>query len=338
MPGYPLVVVTTDVLREGADLHTFCKDVYHYGISWTPSSMEQRTGRVDRIRSLAQRNLDKRDSVTSDEFLQVYYPHLRETVERIQVERVYERLNKFVRMLHKQLSGEHIQGSSSVNLAQDILLRRTDIEPIPGPLKSSFEVNDADLHPELAVKEPRGVDVSAKLLTRFKELMTQLMTEWEFESETSKDDWKCIGTLFVGEDGKLVAKGKRKREDRQQPVTIFLQSGTGDGTVFLRCVSPVGPLDFEDSSMWQELKDYQRDLSDARICVTSRDRLGDYLITVESDHLFDVQSTTIEDLKEMIAAAVVTADELEDVLLEEDKSMSVFHEDLQQEGSDAEIQ
>jgi hypothetical protein len=51
LPGYPLVLVTTDLLREGEDLHTFCSSVYHYGISWMPSSMEQRNGRVDRVNS-----------------------------------------------------------------------------------------------------------------------------------------------------------------------------------------------------------------------------------------------------------------------------------------------
>ena len=42
-------------LKEGEDLHTFCKNIYHYGIAWSPIDMEQRTGRIDRIGSLASR-------------------------------------------------------------------------------------------------------------------------------------------------------------------------------------------------------------------------------------------------------------------------------------------
>ena len=57
MPGYPLVLVTTDLLQEGEDLHTFCSSIHHYGISWTPSSMEQRIGRIDRVRSQTDRRL-----------------------------------------------------------------------------------------------------------------------------------------------------------------------------------------------------------------------------------------------------------------------------------------
>ena len=46
-----------DLLEEGEDLHTFCSAVHHYGISWTPSSVEQRIGRIDRVRSQTDRRL-----------------------------------------------------------------------------------------------------------------------------------------------------------------------------------------------------------------------------------------------------------------------------------------
>jgi len=39
LPGYPFVLLTTDILQEGEDLHTFCAAIYHYGISWTPSAI-----------------------------------------------------------------------------------------------------------------------------------------------------------------------------------------------------------------------------------------------------------------------------------------------------------
>lgn len=57
MPGYPLVLVSTELLQEGEDLHTFCSSIFHYGISWTPSSMEQRIGRIDRVSSQTERRL-----------------------------------------------------------------------------------------------------------------------------------------------------------------------------------------------------------------------------------------------------------------------------------------
>ena len=96
MPGFPLVLVSTDVLQEGEDLHTFCRRVVHYGITWTSSAMEQRTGRIDRIGGFVQRQLDGSASHPDpDELIQVYYPHLHDTVEVLQVRRVLKRLNRF---------------------------------------------------------------------------------------------------------------------------------------------------------------------------------------------------------------------------------------------------
>ena len=92
MPGLPLVLVTTDVLQQGGDLHTFCRRIAHYGIAWTPSAIEQRTGRVDRIGGLVQRRLDGSPELPpAEDLIQVYYPHLRDTVELLQVRRVLRR-------------------------------------------------------------------------------------------------------------------------------------------------------------------------------------------------------------------------------------------------------
>lgn len=69
------MLITTDVLQEGEDLHLFCSRVYHYGLSWTPSSMEQRVGRIDRVRSHTHRRLEGlRRQLIEEEKLQVFYP------------------------------------------------------------------------------------------------------------------------------------------------------------------------------------------------------------------------------------------------------------------------
>src|SRR5258708_239839 len=80
MPGYPFVLVTTDLLQEGEDLHSFCSSIYHYGISWSASSMEQRIGRIDLVRSQTDRRLTNlnRDP-PGDEVLQLTFPHLQRT-------------------------------------------------------------------------------------------------------------------------------------------------------------------------------------------------------------------------------------------------------------------
>lgn len=101
MPGYPMVLISTDVFQEGEDLHTFCDAVSHYGLSASPIALEQKVGRVDRIGSLAQRNISLNCTNASEYFIQVRYPHIRESVEYIQVQQSASNLNQFIKNLHK---------------------------------------------------------------------------------------------------------------------------------------------------------------------------------------------------------------------------------------------
>lgn len=96
MPGFPYTLVTTDIFREGEDLHTFCQNIYHYGIAWNCSDMEQRTGRIDRINSLSHRKLSTEDSIVFDNQLHAFYPFLKNTLEVNQVNKLYYSINKFV--------------------------------------------------------------------------------------------------------------------------------------------------------------------------------------------------------------------------------------------------
>lgn len=100
MPGYPYVLITTDVLKEGEDLHLYCKDVYHYGIAWNPSDMEQRTGRIDRINSSCYFDLKKDGFRNFENALQVFYPYLADTLEVNQVSKVFNKMNDFIQTFY----------------------------------------------------------------------------------------------------------------------------------------------------------------------------------------------------------------------------------------------
>ena len=54
-PFFPEILIASSVLAEGVDLHLDCRFVVHHDLSWNPSTIEQRTGRVDRIGSKAER-------------------------------------------------------------------------------------------------------------------------------------------------------------------------------------------------------------------------------------------------------------------------------------------
>jgi hypothetical protein len=48
-PFFPDVFVCSEVMGEGVDLQRFCRHVIHHDLSWNPSDIEQRTGRIDRL-------------------------------------------------------------------------------------------------------------------------------------------------------------------------------------------------------------------------------------------------------------------------------------------------
>jgi hypothetical protein len=53
-PLFPEILIASSVLAEGVDLHLNCRYVIHHDLCWNPSTLEQRTGRVDRLGSKAE--------------------------------------------------------------------------------------------------------------------------------------------------------------------------------------------------------------------------------------------------------------------------------------------
>jgi superfamily II DNA/RNA helicase len=178
MPGYPYVLVTTDVLQEGEDLHTFCARVYHYGITWTPSAMEQRTGRVDRIGSLTHRRLDGKMAVNEDMFLQVYYPHLSETVELVQVREVFKRINRFLEMMHEAIPSSWRE-STTLEVSSQIIRALDPVPSMKTPLRSSFEVKEEFLRGDSGWIPKWDGNQAEKNLLLFEEFMTVLDKTFE---------------------------------------------------------------------------------------------------------------------------------------------------------------
>ena len=54
-PFSPEVLIASSVLAEGVDLHLNCRYIIHHDLCWNPSTLEQRTGRIDRIWAKAER-------------------------------------------------------------------------------------------------------------------------------------------------------------------------------------------------------------------------------------------------------------------------------------------
>lgn len=73
-PFFPDILVCSQVMGEGVDLQRFCRHVLHHDLDWNPSTIEQRTGRVDRLGCKA----EGRQSIV------VYLPYLAGTADERQ--------------------------------------------------------------------------------------------------------------------------------------------------------------------------------------------------------------------------------------------------------------
>lgn len=316
MPGYPLVLITTDVLQEGEDLHTFCSAIHHYGISWTPSAMEQRIGRIDRVCSQTDRRLASLNSPRGEDWLQVYFPYLSDTVEVLQVDRVLDGMNKFLRLMHEELTTA-TQEQSKVDVAREILRTRRPVEKIRSTLKSSFPVPDwamAGTVTRLAVSP--GIE---------KELRARFVALRQPKLDTLDISW--------AEDGgvdRLVGTAKLPNQ-RVQPFVLLLRSD--QGLPVIRCVSPIGRTDPE-SDPDSITSRASRIPSRVGAILTKEERTYD--LTVEDDVVLGAPEYDITRIGFLIRRVVEHADFMEREHFKDgrDAALLVFEEDLRREGGD----
>lgn len=319
MPGFPLFLISTDVLQEGEDLHTFCRRVIHYGISWTPSAMEQRTGRVDRIDSLLQRQLDGREQAPEpEEKIQVHYPHLEDTVERLQVRRVLRRLDRFLRLIHEPVKRRRYDRRIDKN--REILTSMDLPTPMRGPLKPAFPVRDEWLEGADDSIGLRQVDVGE--LTRllhgcWERLVDDLgIEQWGHERPLDRQ-----GVVRVSAGGVVDAKASRasggsgRGKGRRQLVRLELRSAGIDGVTFLRCSSEIGLVDLSHVNTIDRLRRLALQLGQPRLCARYQTRHRKYALSVEASLPFDPATTQYEEFRDLVSRVAHQADRLEHELL-----------------------
>jgi hypothetical protein len=316
MPGYPLVLVTTELLQEGEDLHTFCSAIQHYGISWTPSAMEQRIGRIDRVRSQTDRRLGALECTPDGgQKLQVFFPHLNDTVEVLQVRRVLSRMDTFLRLVHEGFGVSNNRDDRRIDIAREVLTERLPIPSDAAPLRTAFAI-----HPDALVGEIKALAVMSShaqtMESRFTQLretpLPGLQVEWEVEAPRG-----CLlGTVFLG--------------DRQQPFTLLLQS-LGERAL-LRCISPVGCVSPEQMKEAILASIGNRPVRIGAI-LTKEQRTYD--LTVEEDVLLAPEPATDAQRTAMLLRRVVEeADRLEHEHLGRDERIDTFRHELIKESAD----
>lgn len=112
-PLLPEILICTTVGQEGIDLHRHCRHVIHYDLAWNPATLEQRTGRVDRIGSKTFRER----SLTSERakpFLEVGVPFLAGTYDERMYEELRLRAQTFEVLTGGDFAAENAEGRDDV--------------------------------------------------------------------------------------------------------------------------------------------------------------------------------------------------------------------------------
>ncbi len=81
-PFFPDILITSSVMAEGVDLHLNCRHIIHHDLCWNPSTLEQRTGRVDRIGAKSEQCRQP---------IQIYLPYISQTQDEKMYKVVTER-------------------------------------------------------------------------------------------------------------------------------------------------------------------------------------------------------------------------------------------------------
>jgi superfamily II DNA or RNA helicase len=314
MPGYPFVLVSTDLLQEGEDLHTFCSAVHHYGLAWTPSAIEQRIGRVDRVRSATDRRLGALDRpLEGADKLQVFFPHLEDTVEVLQVERVLERVNTFLRLMHDGLTAEASE-SPVINASVEFLRERRGVPQIQGKLVTAFPIREEDV---AGTPGPLGFseDDSAKLKTWFLRLAKEGFADAEWAKGAPE------GTLW----------GTAHLGSRIQPFTLLLRSM--DGRLVVRCISPIGELLRTEDAAHDEVLELTRRLGAPIAAVRAGSGEVKYDATVELSVLLGGDDGVNQQrIAQLVARTVRQADRMESELKRgQDKRLDSFRPQIGEE-------
>jgi hypothetical protein len=245
---------------------------------------------------------------TGDDFLQVYYPHLRETVEVLQVNRVLERLNRFMRLMHEDLTATDGE-SRKLDVSLELLHGERPIAQTQDPLRTAFPIRNAFLD---ASNRPLEISQAAaeRLVDTFKSLPTSLEPWVPIDWEQVTDHHALFGSFRL--------------RTRLQPFTLLLRSIAGKPTV--RCVSPVGLLQktFDESTIHDAVEG-----SGIRIAAVFDQKLSSYDITIEGDvFLGDKAEECGTRVSWLLRSVAEAADRLEEKLLKIDQPMQSFKTDL----------
>lgn len=132
-PLLPDILVCTCIGQEGIDLHQYCSDVIHHDLAWNPALLEQRTGRIDRLNSLTER---ERRGDDGEHFLEIGIPFLGNNYDQYQYDVLVERAQCFEILMgdsvikqdleeyHENIAIDELDDQSKLSNSEERMIRK----------------------------------------------------------------------------------------------------------------------------------------------------------------------------------------------------------------------
>jgi len=254
IPFFPDVLVTTDVFREGVDLHLSCRRVWHFGMASTPGDIEQRTGRIDRYFSKVHRALKHADG-RPDSTLEVGYPYLTSSVDEQQLARTLRRKLEVQPLLDSGVTSIAVQDGLDIDekmswTVDELFssIREMKDHKLYAPFWPESQLtSESQLGAETETsREELASKFVEELKRAFQVLWTQgvLSAEPYWLDETNRLDRPLFLTNVTivrdGDRARVVTMPVEGVELRDQPLRVQVFPWTGTELYLLRISTPLG--------------------------------------------------------------------------------------------------
>ncbi|MBR7793954.1 DEAD/DEAH box helicase [Undibacterium sp. FT147W] len=194
-PIFPNVLICTDVLREGVNLHLFCDRVSHYGIAWNSGDLEQRIGRVERADSLFERKILSNDAYK----LRVGFPYLAKTLDERQVMKAINRkkvIDSLFSIIPSKETGE-CDDSKEIGIVNPSKLQQ--FEPI---------LPSTPAYPSIGTEWRDENSSNLRLWSAAMRNMHQIAQKFE------SGEFKYVACRMIGELGVVAIEWEREKKTR----------------------------------------------------------------------------------------------------------------------------
>ena len=230
------------------------------------------------------------------------------------------RLFDFLRLIHHPKE-KNDSDQSRLNVAEEIIAQPQDIPTLDGLLESAFPVSEKWMCGQLnggEVKRPDIQGLESSLRSMWDVLRQKLQIEDQGAVLESRRRYFGKATLI----NRHVACAGIDTGDatvRQQTFRLELKSQVFGGGTLLKCISPVGEIDLHDPANLDKLYDLQQKLNMPKVCVVYNPKVGKHRVTIEGDRLFDLKTTQLQEIDDLVTTTVEAADRLECDLLGRDE-------------------